>query len=80
MTMLLKGISFFSFKTFTYLCLDFSIPYISDVIRERMNKPHNKLEAHPNPLLQSLQQPVNTGRLKRCWPCTCQAPEVTSLN
>ena len=35
---------------------DFNIPYISDVIYERINKHHNKLEAHPNPLLQSLLQ------------------------
>ena len=35
---------------------DFNIPYASDVIHERINK----LEAHPNPLLQPLLQPVNT--------------------
>ena len=43
---------------------DFNIPYVSDVIHERINKHHNKLEAHPNPLLQPLLQPVNTRRLK----------------
>jgi hypothetical protein len=47
---------------------DFNIPYVSDVIHERLNKHHNKLEAHPNPLLQPLLQPINTRRLKRCWP------------
>jgi len=30
---------------------DFNIPYVSDVIHEGINKYHNKLEAHPNPLL-----------------------------
>ena len=39
---------------------DLNIPYVSDVIHERINKHHNKLEAHPNPLLQPLLQPINT--------------------
>jgi hypothetical protein len=43
---------------------DFNIPYVSDVIHERINRYHNKLEAHPNPLLDPLLQPVNTRRLK----------------
>ena len=38
---------------------DFNIPYGRDVIHERL-KHHNKLEAHPNPLLQPLLQSVNT--------------------
>ena len=46
---------------------DFNMPYGRDVIYERLNKHHNKLEAHPNPLLESLLQPVNTRRLHRCW-------------
>jgi hypothetical protein len=46
---------------------DFSIPYVSDVIHERINKHHNNLEAHPNPLLEPLLQPLGTRRLKRCW-------------
>jgi hypothetical protein len=29
---------------------DFNILYVSDVIHERINKHHNNLEAHPNPL------------------------------
>jgi hypothetical protein len=45
---------------------DFSIPYVSDVIPERINKHHNNLEAHPKPLLQPLLQPINTRRIKRC--------------
>jgi len=49
-----------------------TIPYVSDVIHERINKNHNKLEAHPNPLLEPLLQPVNTRRLKRRWPLDLQ--------
>ena len=44
----------------------FNIPYVSDVIRERINKYQNKLEDHPNPLLQPMLQPINTWRLNRC--------------
>jgi len=47
---------------------DFNIPCVSDVIHETINKHHNNLEAHPNPLLEALLQPLNTRRLKRCWP------------
>ena len=47
---------------------NFSVPYVNDVIHERINKHHIKLEAHPNPLLQPLLQIVNSRRLKRCWP------------
>ena len=51
---------------------DFNIPYVSEVINGRINKHHNKPEAHSNPLLQPLLQPVNTRRLKRCWPLDLQ--------
>jgi len=37
---------------------DFNTPYVSDVTHERINKHHNKLEAHPSPLLEPLLQPV----------------------
>jgi hypothetical protein len=30
-------------------------------------------KAHPNPLLEPLLQPVNTRRLKRCWPLDLQS-------
>ena len=40
---------------------DFNIPYVSDVIHERINKHYIKPEAHPNPLLQPLLQTVNIG-------------------
>jgi hypothetical protein len=43
---------------------DFNIPYVSEVIHDRINKHHNNLEAHPSPLLQ----PTNTRRLNICWP------------
>ena len=45
---------------------DFNIPYVCDVIQERINKHHNNLEALPNPLLEPLLQPINTRRGKRC--------------
>ena len=51
---------------------DFNMPYVSDVIRERINKYHKNLEAHPNPLLEPLLQPVNTMRLKSRWPFDLQ--------
>ena len=47
-------------------------PLVSDVIHERINKHHIKIEAHPNPLLESPLQPTNNGRLKRCWPFDLQ--------
>jgi len=37
---------------------DFNIPYLRDVIHKRSNKHHIKLEAHPNPLLEPLLQPI----------------------
>jgi hypothetical protein len=42
------------FVTNHTLHTDFNIPYVSDVIHERINKRHNKLEAHPSPLLEPL--------------------------
>jgi len=51
---------------------EFNIPYVSDVIHERINKHHNKLEAHSNPLWEPLLQSINTRRLKRCWPLDLQ--------
>jgi hypothetical protein len=46
----------------------FNISYVSDVTHERINKHHNKLEADP----KSLLQPINTRRLKSCWPLGLQ--------
>jgi hypothetical protein len=48
---------------------DCNIPYVSDVIHERIN---NNLEVNPNPLLEPLPQPINTRRLKSCWPLDLQ--------
>ena len=41
---------------------DLNIPYVSDVIHEKINKNHIKLETHRNPLLEPLLQPVNNRR------------------
>ena len=46
---------------------DLNIPYVSDVINERMNKHLSKLESHPNPLVETLKQPTRNRRLKRRW-------------
>ena len=57
-----------------------NIPYLSDVLHERINKNHNNLEAHPNPLLEPLlQQTVNTRILKICWPLDLQGTWGDSL-
>ena len=40
------------YVTIHTLHTDLNIPYVSAVIHERINKQHNKLEAHPNPILQ----------------------------
>ena len=40
---------------------------LRDIIHERINKHHNKLEAHPNPPLEPLLQTINTRRLKIFW-------------
>jgi hypothetical protein len=51
---------------------DFNIPYVSEVIHEGINKHHNNLVAHPNPLSEPLLQSTNTRRFKRCWPLDLQ--------
>ena len=51
---------------------DFNIPYVNDVIHERINKYHNNLKAHSNPLSEPLLQPINTRRLQICWPLDLQ--------
>jgi hypothetical protein len=44
---------------------DLGIPMISDVIKERSNNHHNRLETHTNPLMQPLLEEPNYRRLKR---------------
>ena len=63
---------FFHFHVRRTLHTDFNIPYVTDVIHKRINKHHNKLEAHPNPLLEPPLQPINTRRLQRSWPLDLQ--------
>ena len=46
---------------------DLNIPYVCEVINERINKHLNKLESHPSPLLETLKQPMRNRRLKRRW-------------
>jgi hypothetical protein len=47
---------------------DLGISIISDVIKERSNKHHNRLETHTNPLMQPLLDEPNFRRLKRRLP------------
>jgi hypothetical protein len=47
---------------------DLGIRIISDVIKERSNKHHNRLETHTNPLMQTLLEEPNYRRLKRRLP------------
>jgi len=46
---------------------DLNIPYVSEVINERINKNLSKLESHPNPLVETLTQQTRNRRLKRRW-------------
>jgi hypothetical protein len=41
-----------------FLHTDLNIPYVSEVINERIEKHLNKLESHPNPLVETLTQPM----------------------
>jgi hypothetical protein len=59
---------------------DLKVPYVCDVIHERIGKHHTKLEDHPNPLLEPLLQPAYNRRLTDVGPSICQTPEVTSLD
>jgi hypothetical protein len=43
---------------------DLGIPIIFDVIKERSNKHHNRLETHTNQLMQPLLEEPNFRRLK----------------
>jgi hypothetical protein len=47
---------------------DLGIPYIKDVIQERSSKHHDRIEVHPNPLLQPLLEKQTNRRLKRRLP------------
>lgn len=47
---------------------DLKIPYVKNVIQENIIKHHNRLEDHPNPMLQPLLQPTLNRRLRRIWP------------
>jgi hypothetical protein len=48
--------------------LDCPIPIFSDVIKERSNNHHNRLETHTSPLMQPLLEEPNFRRLKRRLP------------
>jgi len=46
---------------------DLQIPYVSDVIHERINKHRIALATHPNPLVEPMLHPEHNRRLKRRW-------------
>jgi hypothetical protein len=60
------------FVTNHTLHTDLNIPYVSEVIKERIDKNLNKLESHPNPLVETLTQPTSNRRLKRRRTCDIQ--------
>jgi hypothetical protein len=47
---------------------DLGISYVQDVIYQKCNKHHTKLETHENPLLKTLLVREENRRLKRNWP------------
>jgi hypothetical protein len=47
---------------------DLGISYVQDVIHEKCNNLHTRLETHENPLLKTLLLGEENRRLKRNWP------------
>jgi hypothetical protein len=47
---------------------DLGISYVHEVIHQKGNKHHTRLETHENPLLKKLLLREENGRLKRNWP------------
>lgn len=47
---------------------DLKIPMVQEVIHEMAAKHNNKLEVHPNTVVENLLTPRNNKRLKRQWP------------
>jgi hypothetical protein len=58
---------------------DLKIPYVNEVINERINRYLSKLEYHPNPIVDTLTQPTRNRRLRRRWTSDLHT-EVTSLD
>jgi hypothetical protein len=47
---------------------DLGISYVHEVIHQKCNKQHTRLETHENPLLKKLLLREKNRRLKRNWP------------
>jgi hypothetical protein len=47
---------------------DLGISYAQDVIHQKCNNQHTRLETHENPLLKKLLLREENRRLKRNWP------------
>jgi hypothetical protein len=50
------------------LYADLGISYVQEVIHQKCKKHHTSLEAHENPLLETLLVREENRRLKRNWP------------
>jgi hypothetical protein len=47
---------------------DLCISYVQDVIHQKCNNHHTRLETHENPVLKTLLVSEENRRLKRNWP------------
>jgi hypothetical protein len=47
---------------------DLGISYVQDVIHQKCNNHHTRLETHENPLLKNFLLREENRRLKRNWP------------
>jgi hypothetical protein len=47
---------------------DLKVPFIKDVIQEKIINHHDKLRNHNNPILQPLLEQQQRRRLKKHWP------------
>jgi hypothetical protein len=47
---------------------DLGISYVHEIINQKCNKHHTRLETHENPLLKTVLVREENRRLKRNWP------------
>jgi hypothetical protein len=47
---------------------DLQIPYVSSVVKDKINKHYEKLGIHSNKAIKPLLQPTHDRRLRRTWP------------
>jgi hypothetical protein len=56
------------YVSYATLHADLGISYVQDVIHQKCNNHHTRLETHENPLLKKLLLREENRRLKRNWP------------